>query len=155
MKVYLTGPSFTPAAVAALMETKAALEQAGFEITVLTFTDAQLALENETSAAARAIFAQRLAAMQPCDALVALLDGSQADDGTSLEIGLFHALLLADKRKVGIIGLMTDRRGIVRLPRGGGINYLTLGVILEQGQLCASVDETITALRAMDDQVLE
>ena len=149
MNIYLTGPSFTPYVCQTLLDLQVLLTEAGHSVRCVTFTDDQLAIENETSAMAAAVFRERLEAMEPCDAMVALLDGSQADDGTSLEIGVYHALMLSDERKRGILGLMLDRRGIQRLPFGGGINYLTLGVILEKGRVCAGTDELLAALREM------
>ncbi len=75
------------------------------------------------------------------------MDGSQADDGVSLEIGLFHALMFNDPGKVGVIGLMTDWRGVERKQHGCGVNLLTLGVIEEAGMMVTTLDDAVAQLQ--------
>ena len=67
--------------------------------------------------------------------------------GVSLEIGLYHALMFNDPGKVGVIGLMTDWRGIERKKHGCGVNLLTLGAIEEAGMMVTSLDEALAQLQ--------
>ena len=71
--------------------------------------------------------------------MLAILDGPSVDDGTACQIGMFHALMQSDPSKKGIVGLLTDIRGM----RGEstGINLFIQGVIEDVGQIVASIDE--------------
>ncbi len=67
-------------------------------------------------------------------------------DGTACEIGMFHALMQSDPSKKGIVGLLTDMRGM----RGEstGVNLLVQGAIEDVGRIVASIDEARDVLRA-------
>jgi hypothetical protein len=76
------------------------------------------------------------------------------DDGTAAEIGAFAELVAGgDPRYRGIVGLVTDlrierRRG--RAP-GDGMNLFVTGAIASAGHVCWSVEDALSALRALDD----
>ena len=78
--------------------------------------------------------------------MLAILDGPSVDDGTACEIGMFHALMQSDASKKGIVGLLTDIRGM----RGEstGVNLFVQGAIEDVGQIVASIDEARNVLRA-------
>ena len=71
--------------------------------------------------------------------MVAILDGPAVDDGTACEIGMFHALMQSDPSKKGIVGLLTDIRGM----RGesSGLNLFVQGAIEDVGCIVASIEE--------------
>ncbi len=96
------------------------------------------------------IFQQDYEGLSSADALLALLDGTQVDDGTACEIGLFYGLLRADPSKKGIIGLMTDFRGVNRADHGYGTNLFVWGLIEECGVLLSDFDEAVNLLKAWD-----
>lgn len=146
MIVYLTGPAYTPYARRYLHEIAERLQGNGFE-TILSFTAQQDAIDAGAPLPSNEIFNQRYDGIARSHALLALMDGSQADDGVSLEIGLFHALMFNDPGKVGVIGLMTDWRGVEREKHGCGVNLLTLGVIEEAGMMVTSLDDAVTQLQ--------
>jgi nucleoside 2-deoxyribosyltransferase len=77
------------------------------------------------------IFEKDYAGLAGANAMVALLDGTQVDDGTACEIGIFYGLLREDPSKKGIVGFMADSRGLRRANHGYGINLFVLGVIEE------------------------
>ena len=64
------------------------------------------------------------------NAMVVLLDGTQVDDGTACEIGIFYGLMRNDPAKKGIVGWMTDFRGTRKANHGYGLNLFVLGVIV-------------------------
>ena len=68
------------------------------------------------------------------------------DDGTACEIGMFHALMQSDPSKKGIVGLLTDIRGM----RGEstGLNLFVQGAIEDVGRIVASIEEARDVLRA-------
>ena len=85
--------------------------------------------------------------------LLAWLDGPVIDDGTAAEIGAFAELVRSgDGHHRGIVGLVTD----LRLQRrrgnapGDGMNLFVIGAIRSAGPVCWSIDEAITALRALE-----
>ena len=75
--------------------------------------------------------------------LVALLDGTQIDDATALELGLFYGVALKDPSKKGSIGLITDARGLRWRDNGFGCNHFPVGLLEYSGGICASFDDVI------------
>jgi hypothetical protein len=77
--------------------------------------------------------------------MLAILDGPMVDDGTACEIGMFHALMQRDDSKRGVVGLLTDLRGL----RGEthGINLFVKGVIEDAGEIVESFDGALEVLR--------
>src|SRR5215207_11098846 len=95
---------------------------------------------------AATIFAKDRPASERADAMLAILDGPSVDDGTACEIGMFHALMQSDPSKKGIVGLLTDIRGM----RGEstGVNLFVRGAIEDVGRIVASIDEARDVLKA-------
>jgi nucleoside 2-deoxyribosyltransferase len=96
------------------------------------------------------IFQKDYEGLSTANAVVAILDGTQVDDGTACEIGIFYGLLRDDPSKKGIIGFMTDSRGTRRAKQGFGVNLFVLGVIEECGVILSDFDDVIEQLRAWD-----
>jgi len=92
------------------------------------------------------IFAQDRPAIERADAMLAILDGPSVDDGTACEIGMFHALMQSDPSKKGIVGFLTDIRGM----RGEstGVNLFVQGAIEDVGRIVASIEKARDVLRA-------
>ena len=91
--------------------------------------------------------------LRSSNVLLAWLDGPVIDDGTAAEIGAFAELVRSgDGHHRGIVGLVTD----LRLQRrrgnapGDGMNLFVIGAIRSAGPVCWSIDEAITALRALE-----
>jgi nucleoside 2-deoxyribosyltransferase len=85
--------------------------------------------------------------------VVALLDGTQVDDGTACEIGIFYGLLREDPYKKGIAGFMTDSRGLRRIEHGYGLNLFVLGVIEECGKVFSDFEDVVDQLKAWDAEL--
>jgi nucleoside 2-deoxyribosyltransferase len=109
MKIYLAGPLFSEAERNWLKSIKAAIEILGDENYVLWPYELITREDNESlgSGAKQVIFQRCSSHLEDSDMLIAVLDGSQVDDGTAWEIGYFYA-----RRKPGrkIIGIRTDFR---------------------------------------------
>ncbi len=113
MKIYLAGPLFTQAEQQWLKglqgELRAVIDQAGTPGTVIwpydLATPEDLARWGER--AKHEIFALCRKHLDDSDMVIALLDGTQVDDGTAWEIGYFYA-----RRRAGqpILGIRTDFR---------------------------------------------
>ncbi len=91
--------------------------------------------------------------LSTADAVLAILDGTQVDDGTACEIGIFYGLSLQDQSKKGIVGLMTDSRGVRRAETGFGLNYFVLGVLEELGPIYDNFDDVLAKLLAWHEEV--
>jgi nucleoside 2-deoxyribosyltransferase len=96
------------------------------------------------------IFRKDYEGLSTADAVVAVLDGTQVDDGTACEIGIFYGLLREDTSKKGVIGFMTDSRGTRKAAQGHGINLFVLGVIEECGVILNDFDDVLAQLKAWD-----
>lgn len=142
LRIYFAGPLFTPYERSFIDECATALRADGFEVFVPH--EHELATGDHVTAAA--IFAQDRAGIEGADAMLAILDGPSVDDGTACEIGMFHALMQSDPSKKGVVGLLTDMRGL----RGEstGLNFLVQGVIEDVGRIVGSFEEARDVLRA-------
>src|SRR5262245_29392636 len=100
MRLYVAAPLFTEAERAFNLVLTHALEAEGHEV-YLPQRDTP-----ETQAADRttSIFYANLAALRKADAVVAVCDGPQVDDGTAWEIGYTYG------KNIQIFGLRTDVR---------------------------------------------
>jgi hypothetical protein len=140
VRVYFAGPLFTPYERSFIDECAARLRAEGIDV----FVPHENALAaGDTSAAT--IFAKDWKGLTDADAVVALLDGPAVDDGTACEVGIFYALMQSDPTKKGIVGLLTDLRGVLG-HEGHGLNLFVLGCIEAAGKVCASLDEVVETL---------
>lgn len=97
------------------------------------------ALGDETK---RELFDRSRKQLDTADLLIALLDGTQVDDGTAWEIGYFYAIRQAGTR---IIGIRTDSR------RAGQFKNSLLNAMVECScdRIAKSVDELMGFLRGV------
>jgi len=94
------------------------------------------------------IFDSDYAGLLAADAVVALLDGTQVDDGTACEIGIFCAMMRRNPGKKGIIGFAADTRCVARASHGYGLNMFVLGAIEECGPIFTNFDDVVAQLKA-------
>lgn len=139
-RIYVAGPLFTPQDRATLETIAQTIEELEHR-PVLPHQEAPI----EPAADAddvRERATRLLDLIESCDAVVALLDGVDADGGTCVELGYAHAL------NRPILGLRSDIR------RGGeadGVNLMTAGVVTER----ADIDQwTPDAVRTPLDRFL-
>ena len=156
MKIYLAGPLFSDAERNVLDTVAARLRAEGFDVFVPheQFAE-QKFMRSDGDAAADAVYAVDLAGVMGANAVLAWLDGTQADDGTAVEIGIFSRLAAQDPaRYKGIIGLSTDMRVARRkgLVPADGINLFLVGAIRASGEVVWSVDEAVAALIRLRDR---
>jgi len=142
VKIYFAGPLFTPYERSFIDECAAALRADGFEV----FVPHEHELATGLDVTAATILAKDRTGIGGADAMLAILDGPSVDDGTACEIGMFHALMQSDPSKKGIVGLLTDIRGM----RGEstGVNLFVQGAIEDVGRIVASLEEARDVLRA-------
>lgn len=102
---------------------------------------------------AESVFDVDYGGLSSADAVLAILDGTQVDDGTACEIGIFHALMLQDPTKKGIVGLMTDSRGIRKKSEGYGLNFFVLGILEADGLVCDDFETALAQLKTWDAEL--
>jgi nucleoside 2-deoxyribosyltransferase len=100
MHLYLAGPLFTQAERVWNLALAAALETAGHSVFL-----PQIEVQNLSELEADAIFRVDVDGVRSADALVAVLDGADADSGTCFECGLAYAL------GIPIVAVRSDFRG--------------------------------------------
>lgn len=143
MKVYLAGPLFNEGERGTLSSIAARLRAAAIEV----FVPHEQFVELE-GLDARGVFATDYAGIHDANLILAWLDGTQVDDGTAVEIGIFTELCRRDPATYrGIVGLCTDlrmqrRRGVAP---GDGINLFVAGAIESVGEIVWSVDDAVAA----------
>lgn len=143
MRVYLAGPLFTPYERRYLDDCAARLRERGFDV----FVPHEQALALGKTSAAE-IFAKDVEGLAGAEAVLALLDGPQVDDGTACEIGLFYALMQSDPARKGIVGLLADLRSL-RLEEGHGLNLFVEGCIAAAGEVTTSLEDALAALERL------
>jgi hypothetical protein len=141
VRIYFAGPLFTPYERGYIDDCAALLRADGFDVFVPH--EHELALGDHVTGAM--IFAKDRVGIEEANAMLAILDGPAIDDGTACEIGMFHALMRSDPEKRGIVGLLTDLRGL----RGEstGVNLFVQGVIEDAGEIVRSLEEAQAILR--------
>ena len=113
MKIYLAGPLFSESERDWIQKTKEEIEDLassqGKQITVIFPYDLipQSEIDQLGDQAKHEIFTRCKSHLDDADMVIALLDGSQVDDGTAWEIGYFYAKKLPEQK---IIGIRTDFR---------------------------------------------
>jgi hypothetical protein len=143
MKVYLAGPLFNDGERGTLTRIASRLRQAGIEV----FVPHEQFVELE-GLDAKGVFATDLVGIEGANLVLAWLDGTQVDDGTAVEIGIFRQLCKQDpSRYRGIVGLCTDLRMARRrgTAPGDGINLFVVGAIESVGEITWSEDDAIAA----------
>jgi nucleoside 2-deoxyribosyltransferase len=102
-KIYFAGPLFTQAEWQWNAALAAALRARGYEI-LLPQERARAMISGDEPFAADTLFRANVDGIMQADCVVAILDGADADSGTSWEVGYAHAI----RRRV--IGIRTDIR---------------------------------------------
>ena len=112
-------------------------------------------MRSDGGSAADEVYAVDLAGVTGADAVLAWLDGTQVDDGTAVEIGIFARLCAENPTRYrGIVGLTTDMRVARRkgLVPGDGINLFLAGAIRAAGEIVWTVDDAVAALIRLRDR---
>lgn len=142
MQVYLAGPLFTPYVRGFLDDLAARLRADGLEV----FVPHEQLLTGPLTPTQ--VYRTDVAGLLGSQAVLAILDGAEVDDGTACEIGMFAAAMAKDATKRGIVGLVTD----VRLLRGTDgtprLNLFVHGCVEAVGEVVTEVDAAVARLLA-------
>ncbi len=113
MKIYLAGPLFSEAerewirSTIKMIQSLADLHGMKTEIIFPYDLITQSEIESLGNQAKYEIFSRCKSKLDDADILIALLDGSQVDDGTAWEMGYFYAKKSPEQK---VIGIRTDFR---------------------------------------------
>jgi nucleoside 2-deoxyribosyltransferase len=154
LKLYISGPLFTPYHRAVHARNAARLRSEGFICLVPHERSVVHAIEWEsgTPITPAAIFDQDYEMVAEADAIVALLDDPDVSSGLACEIGIFWAMMRQNATKKGILGLLTDDRAYRRAATGvPPVNAFTLGCILDVGCVYSTLDGIVAHLRAWEE----
>ena len=149
MKVYLAGPLFNEGERGTLSAIAARLRAGGYEV----FVPHEQFVEMEGLDEAK-VFRTDLDGVLAANLMLCWIDGTQVDDGTAVEIGIFTQLCAQDPAKHrGIVGLCTDLRMVRRrgVAPADGINLFVAGAIKSVGEITWSIDEAVAALGRLRD----
>jgi nucleoside 2-deoxyribosyltransferase len=102
--IYQAGPLFSEAEQSFHRMISARLREAGHEVIWPWELFDERQMDKAGPHAPALLFKSCRDALEGCDCVVALLDGSQVDDGTAWEMGYAYA------RGIAVYGLRTDRR---------------------------------------------
>lgn len=146
MHIYFAGPLFTPYQRQYISDCAARLRAAGHSV----FVPHEHEFKVRT---AEGIFDVDYAGVKAAHAIVALLDGLIADDGTCVEIGIFYGLKQHDPGKKGVLGLLTDirARSAHALAHEAGINLFLLGCIEKMGAVYHDMDGVLAHLQRWEE----
>jgi len=148
MRLYVAGPLFSEAERSWLDAFAARLRAESFDCFVPHEHFAEL-----TDVTVERVYRTDAEGLQSANALVAWLDGPVVDDGTACEIGMFAELVRSGGPQYrGIVAIVTDIRLARRRQQdvvGGGMNLFVAGAIESCGRIVHTVDDVVTALRAL------
>jgi nucleoside 2-deoxyribosyltransferase-like protein len=146
MKIYFAGPLFTPYERDYISACARVLREHGIDPFVPHEGD-WVDDPTDTRSRAKRCLDKDFGGISGANAMVALINGAEIDDGTACEIGIFHSLMKQDPTKKGIVALHDDwrtREG----GEGKGINSFVLGCLREIGVICTDLDAVVDQLAA-------
>jgi nucleoside 2-deoxyribosyltransferase len=132
VRLYLAAPLFTEAERAFNLVLAQALEAEGHQVYLPQRDTHSTQAPDRTTT----MFYANLAALRKADAVVAVCDGSQVDDGTAWEIGYAYG------KNIQILGLRTDTRIVQRADEP--INLMILESLSE---LLPTIEQLVHAIR--------
>ena len=139
-KIYQAGPLFSQAERTWHGTFKQRLEDAGHTVIWPGDLIEQASVDAWGKEAPRKIMEIDRDALLSCDVVVALLDGTQVDDGTAWEIGYACA------KGIPVVGIRTDFRN------GGDTGHSAVNAMIEGSVvgIAHTMDEVLWQLKALD-----
>lgn len=151
MKIYFAGPLFTEYERSYISQCAVQLRENGIDPFV-PHESPKIEIPNDTRSRARRCLDNDFAGISSANAILALLNGPEVDDGTAAEIGIFYQLMRQDPTKKGIVALHNDWR---TNPGGEGkaLNKFVHGCILRGGLVVKTLDEAIAVLKQWQSEL--
>jgi nucleoside 2-deoxyribosyltransferase len=145
MNIYLAGPLFSKAERNWMREIRhhilefAKKQPRDVQIVWPYELISQHEIESMGAKAIHEIFSRNKSKLDTANILIAVLDGTQVDDGTAWEIGYFYARKSVDSK---IIGIRTDFRN------AGDLKHSTINLMIEAScnKIVTSIDDMLAEL---------
>jgi nucleoside 2-deoxyribosyltransferase len=150
MRIYFARPIFTPGERDYNTKLEAMIDELGIERPQWGGKR-----EDDTRTRAKRVFEGCFGGIAPANAVLAVLSGTEVDDGTAAEIGVFYAMMETDRTKKGIIGLLDDWRTDADSEhlQGKGLNDFVLGCIRRGGCVVHTPEEAMEQLKAWREEL--
>ena len=146
MKVYCAGPLFTPYEREFMSKCGKALREHGIEAFV-PHESPKIEIPNDTRSRQKRCFDNDFGAISTCNAFLAVLNGTEVDDGTACEFGIFYALMQDDPTKKGVAAVHQDWRTQGDPGEGKGVNAFVRGCLLKAGEVFHSLEEAVEQIK--------
>jgi hypothetical protein len=112
-------------------------------------------IPNDTRSRQKRCFDKDFGAISTSNAMLAVLNGPEVDDGTACEIGIFYALMHHDPTKKGIAAVQQDWRTQGSPGEGKGLNAFVHGCLLKVGAVFHSLEEAVEQIRVWRGELEE
>ncbi len=145
MKIYFAGPLFTEYERDYISKCAQVLRANGIDPFV-PHESPRVQIPGDQRSRPKRCFDNDFGAIYQSQAMLALLNGTEVDDGTASEIGIFYALMQSDPGRKGIVALLNDYRTNPN-GEGKGINAFVMGCIQKVGVVVRTLDEAVAQLK--------
>lgn len=152
MRIYFAGPLFTPYERGYISRCAQVLRENGFHPFV-PHESPKINDPADTRSVPKRVFDQDFGAIREANAVLAIINGTEVDDGTACELGIFYALMQTDPSKKGIVALHEDWRTLATPGEGKDLNAFVAGCIVDAGCVCHSLEDAIVRLRTWRDEL--
>ncbi len=150
MKIYFAGPLFTIYEREYISRCAATLREHGFEVFV-PHESPKIEIPGDTRSRAIRCLDNDYTAIESAQAVLALVNGTEVDDGTAAEIGIFSELMRSDPTKKGIVALHGDWR-TGEGGEGKPLNLFVHGCVLKSGRVANTLEDALQQLQAWEAQ---
>ncbi len=145
MRIYFAGPLFTPYERDYISRCAQVLRDNGLHPFV-PHESPKITEPNDQRSVQKRVFDNDFGALREANAVLAIVNGTEADDGTACEVGIFYALMQNDPSKKGIVALHEDWRTQAQPGEGKDLNAFLVGCILDGGAVCLTLQDAIDRL---------
>ncbi len=151
MKIYFAGPLFTEYERDFISKSAVKLRENGIDPFV-PHESPKIEIPNDPRSRAKRCLDNDFSGIAGASAMLAIVNGTEVDDGTACEIGIFYTLMQTDPTKKGIVALHGDWR-TSETGEGKPLNLFVKGCIEKVGVICGSLDAAIEQLKAWDAEL--
>jgi nucleoside 2-deoxyribosyltransferase len=151
MKIYFAGPLFTEYERDFISKSAVILRENGIDPFV-PHEQNRVFPEGDTRTGGQRCYDSDYAGISAGNAMLAILNGVEVDDGTASEIGIFSVLTEKDPSKKGIVAWQNDWRTNDK-GEGKGINGFVLGCIQDHGVVVKTLEDAIKQLKIWEAEL--
>jgi hypothetical protein len=152
MKIYFAGPLFTPYERDYISKSAVYLRENGIDPFV-PHESPRIDDPEDKRTSQKKCFDNDFGGIDSANAILAIVNGTEVDDGTACEIGIFSELMRTDPTKKGIIALHDDYRTQTN-GEGKGLNGFVLGCILKSnGKVVKTIEEATEQLKLWQSEL--